>query len=98
MPEQPSNNPIVAGIGASIARTIVPVVVGTLLGAAAKHGFDFDNGSITEVVTVIITTLYYGIVRLLETHVAPAWGWLIGYAKVPAYPTVINTTAVDAAA
>lgn len=80
-------HPAVAGIGASIVRTVVPVIVGTLLGAAAKHGFDFDNGSITEVVTVVITTAYYAVVRLLETRIAPAWGWLLGVAKVPTYPS-----------
>lgn len=80
-------HPAVAGIGASIVRTIVPVIVGVVLGAAAKRGFDLDSGAITEAATVVITTVYYAVVRLLEVRIAPAWGWLLGVAKVPTYPS-----------
>jgi hypothetical protein len=76
---------VVASIGSSVVRTVVPVIVGTLLGWAARIQFDLDVGLITEAVTVIVTTLYYVVVRLLETRVAPAWGYLLGIAKVPTY-------------
>lgn len=51
---------------ASIIRTLVPVVVGVLLGWAAKVGFDLPAGAVTEVVTVALTTVYYAVARLLE--------------------------------
>ena len=89
-------HPTTAGIGTSIVRTFVPIVVALLVRAGAKVGLDLDPGLFLEVVTVIITTIYYVVVRLLETRVAPIWGWLLGVAKVPAYPTAINTTAVEA--
>lgn len=51
---------------ASIIRTLVPVIVGVLLGWAAKVGFDLPAGAVTEVVTVALTTAYYAIARVLE--------------------------------
>lgn len=39
---------------------------------------DIPEGLITEVVLAVVITLYYAVVRLLETHVSPAWGWLLG--------------------
>lgn len=97
MPDS-SNNPTVAGIGASVVRTVVPLVVGALLTAALKLGVHLDDGAITQTVTVIVTVVFYAIVRVLETKIGPAWGWLLGVAKVPAYPQVTNATAVEAPA
>lgn len=78
-------NPLTAGIGTSLVRTIVPVVVGLILTSLAKIGFDIPEGLVTEVVATVLITVYYGAVRLLETYVAPAWGWLLGKAKAPKY-------------
>lgn len=78
-------NRLVGGIGTSVVRTLVPVVVGSILAGLASVGFDLPEGLVTEVVATVIITLYYAAVRLLETHVSPAWGWLLGVAKVPQY-------------
>lgn len=78
-------NPLVAGIGTSIVRTAVPVVVGLILTGLAKIGFDLPDGLVTEVVATFIITVYYAGVRWLETNVAPAWGWLLGKANAPKY-------------
>ena len=78
-------NPLVAGIGTSVVRTVVPVVVGLILTGLAVVGFDLPEGLVTEVVATVIITLYYAIVRWLETNVAPAWGWLLGKANAPKY-------------
>ena len=84
----PAPNPVVAGIGTSIVRTVVPLLVGLLARFGAKYGLDLElNGAMDEAFTVIVTTLYYAVVRLLEVRIAPVWGWLLGVAKVPAYPT-----------
>lgn len=80
-------HPTVAGIGTSIVRTLVPLIVGALIGAAAKVGLDLDDGAIASAVTVIVTTGYYALVRVLETGIGPAWGWLLGVAKPPQYET-----------
>jgi hypothetical protein len=53
---------------ASILRTVVPVVVGTLLGLAAKVGFDLPAGAVTEIVTVVLTGVYYWLGRLVEQN------------------------------
>lgn len=79
------SNPLVAGIGTSLVRTVVPVVVGLILTGLAKVGFDLPDGLVTEVVATVVITLYYFVVRVLETNVAPAWGWLLGKANAPKY-------------
>ncbi|MEV1245074.1 hypothetical protein [Nonomuraea sp. NPDC049750] len=52
---------------ASIIRTIVPVIVGVLLGWAAKVGLDLPEGPITELVTIAITAVYYAFGRWVES-------------------------------
>ena len=96
-PQTPGVNQVVSGVGTSIVRTVVPLVVALLVRAGAKAGLNLDPGLFLDTVTVIVTTLYYAVVRVLETRVGPAWGWLLGVAKVPAYPTMSNTTTQAAA-
>lgn len=69
----------------SVVRTFVPVVVGALLGWAAKVGLNLPNAQVTELVTVVFTTVYYAIVRFLETKYSSQFGWLLGLAKAPQY-------------
>jgi len=57
---------------ASIIRTLVPVIVGVILGQAVKIGLDLPEGAVTEIVTVVITTGYYALARLIERE----WPWL----------------------
>lgn len=80
-------NQVVTSIGTSIVRTVVPLIVALLVRAGAKAGLSLDPGLFLDTVTVVVTTLYYAGVRVLETQVGPAWGWLLGVAKVPVYPT-----------
>ncbi len=71
---------------ASIVRTIVPIVVGAVLGwlAAANVPVDPDfEGTLTTLLTAVLTTAYYVAVRLFETYISPKLGWLLGYAKTP---------------
>lgn len=62
---------------ASIIRTIVPVIVGVLLGWAAKVGLDLPEGPVTELVTVAITGVYYAIGRWLEQRWPAVGRWLL---------------------
>ena len=50
----------------SILRTTVPVIVGVLLGWAAKIGLGLPSGAVFEIVTVVITAAYYALARLVE--------------------------------
>lgn len=61
---------------ASVLRTIVPIIVGTLLGWAARVGLNLPEAATAEIVTVVATFLYYGTARLLEEH-WPAVGRLL---------------------
>lgn len=88
-------NPLVAGIGTSIVRTLVPVVVGLVLTGLAEVNLDISEGLVTEVVATVIITFYYAIVRLLETNVSPAWGWLLGKANAPKYDSLGPSSAYD---
>lgn len=51
---------------ASILRTVVPVVVGVLLGWAAKVGLNLPSGAVFEIVTVVLTAGYYALGRFVE--------------------------------
>lgn len=71
---------------ASIVRTVVPIVVGAVLGwftaANIPVAPDFE-GTLTTLLTAALTTAYYVAVRLFETYISPKLGWLLGYAKSP---------------
>lgn len=59
----------------SIVRTVVPFIVGALITLATRYlGVDLPEGALTEVVTVVVSGVYYAVVRLLEEHVSPVFG------------------------
>jgi len=60
---------------ASIIRTVVPVIVGVLLGWAAKVGLNLPEGAVTQVVTVVITGAYYALGRWLEQRWPAVGRW-----------------------
>ncbi len=72
---------------ASLLRTIVPVIVGALLGQAAKLGFNLPEGAVTEVVTVVITGVYFLIVRVLEQEWPIVGRWLLALGLPVGQPT-----------
>lgn len=69
-------------------RTAVPIIVGQLIGLAAKHfGVIIDADSEVQLVaafTSIAGILYYTIVRYLERRF-PNFGWLLGSKSQPVY-------------
>ena len=70
---------------ASIIRTIVPALVGSVTGWLVQLGLEVDpefRGALSTVLSVAFTGLYYIIVRVIEQKV-PALGVLLGYAKSP---------------
>lgn len=79
---------------ASILRTVVPFVVGLLLTVLAKLGLSdlVDVDGLTELVTIVVGAAYYAAARWLEQR-DQRWGWLIGYATAPTYPTLEEAAA-----
>ncbi len=70
----------------SIVRTLVPIIVGAVIGWAVTSGITLDDQfevALTLVITGAFQGLYYIAVRLLETYVTPKLGWLIGSPKQP---------------
>lgn len=84
----------------SLMRTLVPVVAGLALGAAARVGLDLDDEAATTYVTGALTFAYYALFRGLELLAQRmAWqplqlaaGVLLGWARPPAYekPAVMS--------
>lgn len=76
----------VAALWGSIVRTLVPIIVGAVLGFFASSNIQIDpefENLLSGVLTALFTTLYYVAVRLFETYISPKLGWLLGYAKSP---------------
>jgi hypothetical protein len=62
---------------ASIIRTICPVIVGVLLGWAARVGLDLPEGPVEELVTVVTTFVYYSVARWIEERWPAVGRWLL---------------------
>jgi len=75
-----------SALWASIVRTIVPIIVGSVLGWFTVLNIPVDpdfEGALTVLLTLLLTTAYYVAVRLFETYISPKLGWLLGYGKSP---------------
>ncbi|UXN31025.1 hypothetical protein [Glutamicibacter sp. M10] len=75
-----------SALWASIVRTVVPIIVGSVLGWFTAVNIPVDpefEGALTVLLTLLLTTAYYVAVRLFETYISPKIGWLLGYAKTP---------------
>ncbi|MEU3559651.1 hypothetical protein [Kitasatospora sp. NPDC006786] len=70
----------------SLLRTGVPALVGWLVAAAARYGLDLDATALAGVLVPLVSFIYYAVFRAAEHYLSPRWGWLLGYAKPPAYP------------
>lgn len=90
-------SPTVRDLGASIVRTFVATAVGTGVAWLAKNAhFVIDEGTaagLVQAFTATVIGIYYLVVRTLETKV-PAFGWLLGLAKLPTYPAATNEVPV----
>ena len=90
-------------IGPSLIRTIVPLVVAAVVSQLAKRGIDAGPWQefIAQAVGALVAAAYYGAVRLLEIHVKPRLGILLGSAKAPTYdapaaPSAASPTGFEA--
>jgi len=84
--------PTVRDLGASLVRTFVATAVGVGVAWMAKNAnIVIDEGTsagLVQAFTGAVVALYYLAVRTLETKF-PAFGWLLGLAKLPTYPAPI---------
>lgn len=78
-------------------RTVVPVIVASLIGLGLKYGFDISSleETLTVGITGVLTAAYYFIATTLERKVNPAFGWLLGAPKAPAYTPEVEYVTVD---
>jgi hypothetical protein len=75
---------------ASLLRTIVPAIVGILLGWAAQVGLDLPSGAVTEIVTVVLTGVYYLAVRALEQEWPIIGRWLLALGLPVGQPSYVK--------
>lgn len=86
--------PTVRDLGVSVVRTFVATAVGTALAWIAKNTHfvidDATSAGLVQSFTALVIGAYYLVVRTLELKV-PAFGWLLGLAKLPNYASETNT-------
>lgn len=91
--------PTVRDLGASLVRTFVATAVGVIVAWLAKNAnIVIDEGTsagLVQAFTGFVIGLYYLVVRTLETKV-PAFGWLLGLAKLPTYPAPTGEVPIPA--
>jgi len=71
----------------SLWRTAVPYVVGYVAVQLARLGIEIDSASLMGALVAGFGTLYYALFRLAEQKLGTGWGWLLGLARPPKYPT-----------
>jgi hypothetical protein len=79
--------PSVGDIVTGLIRTVVPYIVGWVVAVFARFEITLDDGTVTNLtglLTVLLGTLYYLLVRFAEQK-WPGLGWLLGSAKQPTY-------------
>jgi hypothetical protein len=69
----------------SVVRTVVPLLVGYFTAWPVAGLLGLREDQITSLITIVVTGLYYLLVRLAEQYVLPQAGWLLGYASAPVY-------------
>lgn len=72
----------------SIIRTLIPIIVGSVVGFFTARGIDVDSElttSLTALIMIVAGGVYHAGVRLLERYVSPKFGWLLGLAQEPHY-------------
>jgi hypothetical protein len=71
---------------ASLWRTVVPLLVGTVAAWLAHAGIGVDSAAAVAWLTAAFSSAYYALFRVLEAHVSARFGWLLGLARPPQYP------------
>lgn len=77
--------------GRSIIRTVVPIIVGSIIAWLAARGVKVDEATILPAVDAIAAATYYAIIRLIEDK-WPKAGWLLGSPGAPSYTSPASST------
>lgn len=72
-------------LGTSYVRTFLPYLVGYLVSVLARHGLDINDDNAAALITLVVGSAYYAVVRFLEVFAGPKWGYVLGVAKSPGY-------------
>lgn len=70
--------------GRSVIRTVVPLLVGAIVGFFATKGIDVDRTALTSVLDAVIGGAYYLVIRAIEKK-HPSAGYLLGAKGAPSY-------------
>jgi multisubunit Na+/H+ antiporter MnhB subunit len=73
----------------SLVRTVVPLIAGFLITQLVRLGVTVDQATVATVVEAIVTGAYYFVFRLAEQHLGTGFGWFLGAAKPPQYPSAL---------
>lgn len=68
----------------SVLRTLVPMIYAFLVHKGVVAWFGFDEALTNNAITVVVTVLFYIVLRVAERY----WdkiGWLLGYGQQPVY-------------
>lgn len=78
---------LLKGLGPSVIRTVVPLLVALFTSWLVKLGIDPGpyEDLIAQLAGGLVALAYYVAVRVFEMHVAPRLGWLLGLPKQPTY-------------
>ncbi|MGW0795199.1 hypothetical protein [Streptomyces sp. NPDC002692] len=83
-----------ASLFPSVMRTVIPLIAGWLLTLAVRAGVTINSTTVTSAVTVAVVLAYYLVFRVLEVigtrlrgnALQRVAGFLLGWARPPAYP------------
>lgn len=70
----------------SVLRTVVPIIYAMLVKWGVVSWLDLPNLLWENVITAVVTTVFYVVLRLAERYQSQI-GWLLGYAQQPVYVT-----------
>ncbi|WP_405667860.1 hypothetical protein [Streptomyces sp. NBC_00055] len=71
----------------SLWRTAVPIIVGWVAALLVQINVTIGQQALSNALVAAFGASYYGLFRLLEAKVSPGFGWFLGLARPPSYPT-----------
>lgn len=80
----PSGSVLGATLLPSLIRTVVPTVYAMLIRWGVVSWLDPDDLFVTNLITILVTAVFYAGIRFLEAHKAQ-FGWLLGFPQQPVY-------------
>jgi hypothetical protein len=98
MTDPVSPTPAPANNVPAIVRTVVPIIVGTVISWLLSRGFDLTQyqNAVNAWLIPVVAGLYYALFKWLESR-WPFFGWFLGLAKQPLYVDPKTGDAVFAA-